>query len=177
MNATFAKMPARAASANLRGTDWAVLHAIALHVDKKGRAFPSMERIATITGINRSNVPRALDRLERRGLLRRRRVRKGAGGWQVNNYELIFDPLPGVIMSDDTASADVITSDNRCHHRRGHGVITNDALTDHLTDQSTDSLPEGRVSVEGTRMQEVLAERLSSAKPNGSVVYGAGLPR
>ena len=113
-----------------------------------------MERIATIAGLNRSNVPRALDRLERCGLLRRRRVRKGAGGWQVNNYELIFEPLSGVIMSDDTASADVITSDNRCHQRRRQGVITDDALTDHLTG----SLPEGRVSVGGNRVREVLAE-------------------
>src|SRR5262249_51569058 len=187
MNATFARMPARAASANLRRTDWAVLHVIALHADKKGRAFPSMETIAAIIGINRSNVPRALNHLERSGLLRRHRVRRGAGGWQVNNYELVYEPFPDVITGDDTARAeDVITLDDRCHHQRRQSVIIHDALTDHLTDQGTDYLPEGRVSVGGGNRRGVIthddkgvdrggvgsllrSERLLSGKPNGVI--------
>jgi len=173
MKATFGKMPVRALRAKLRATDWKVLLAIAVHADKNGRAWPSMETIAAMAGINRSNVPRALNRLERCGLLRRHHVRKGSG-WQANYYELVFEPLPDVITQDDTASADGVSSPVTT------GVITADALTD----QGTDSLPERRVSVvvgnrrgvithddRGADMGGVAArrnEQLPSGKPNGA---------
>lgn len=92
---SFVKIPARAAGAGLSATDWAVLHAIALHADKDGKAFPSMDRIAKIVGIQRNNVPRAIARLEERNLLRRSRSPRPTGGWQVSHYELIFEPLGG----------------------------------------------------------------------------------
>jgi hypothetical protein len=111
--ATFVKIPARAVRAKLSATDWEVLHAIALHADKDGRAFPSMARIAAIIGITRNNVPRSIARLEERGLLRRKRVPRPNGGWQVSHYELIFEPLGDVICADDTRG--VISSDDTCH--------------------------------------------------------------
>jgi RIO-like serine/threonine protein kinase len=113
--ARFAKIPARAARAKLSATDWGVLHAIALHADKEGRAFPSMARIAEIVGIQRNNVPRSIERLEERRLLRRKRMTKPNGGWQVSHYQLVFEPLGDVICADDTPA--VISNDDICHLR------------------------------------------------------------
>ena len=110
MKATFGKVPARAVRAGLSANEWAVLHAIALHADKAGRAFPSMARIAGLVGILRGNVPRAIARLEEHHLLRRKRVPRPNGGWQVSHYELIFEPLGDVICPDDTP--DVIAGDD-----------------------------------------------------------------
>src|SRR4029077_12735098 len=82
INTGFAMMPAKAATAELSATDWAVLHAIALHADKDGRAFPSMGRISAITGIKRHHVARAIGRIEQRRLMRHDRVPRPNGGWQ-----------------------------------------------------------------------------------------------
>ena len=115
-NAHFARVPAQAVRCDLSATDWQVLHAIALHADKDGRAFPSMARIAKITGINRSNVPRAIARLEKGGLLLRNRVPKPDGGWQVNHYQLVYEPIGVVINAHDTPAVmslgDVISVDD-----------------------------------------------------------------
>lgn len=96
-NAYFAKVPARAVRCRVSAIDWQVLHAVALHADTDGRAFPSMARIAVIAGINRSNVPRAIGRLEQSGLMVRNRTRKPSGGWQVNHYQLLYEPIGDVI--------------------------------------------------------------------------------
>lgn len=120
MNARFAKIPARAASAQLSATDWAVLHAIGLHADKEGRAFPSMARIAEIIQKRRNHVPRSLARLEKLGLLRRKRVPRPTGGWQVSHYELLFEPLGDVTSDGDTPDPKegVTSVGDRCHHSR-----------------------------------------------------------
>jgi hypothetical protein len=96
-----------------------VLHAIGLHADKDGRAFPSMARIAEIAGINRGNVPRAVGRLEQRGLMLRQRAPKPNGGWQANHYQLLYEPIEDVINGGDRAvmssahmTADVISIDD-----------------------------------------------------------------
>jgi hypothetical protein len=147
VNAGFARIPAKAATAKLTQTDWAVLHAIGLHADKDGRAFPSMARIAEITGIKRHNVARAIGRIERRGLLRRHRVPRPNGGWQVNHYELVYEPLgdvipsdntPHVLSTDNTPGKGVLSRDNRCSQHREQGVISSETLTNHLTTQGTE---------------------------------------
>jgi RIO-like serine/threonine protein kinase len=89
----FALVPAKAARAELSATDFRVLLAIGLHADKDGRAYPSMARLGEITGIRRGDIPRSLKRLEECGLLRRQRVPRAKGGWQVNQYELVYEPL------------------------------------------------------------------------------------
>ena len=142
VNASFSRVPAKAVRAKLRQTDWAVIHAIGLHADKDGRAFPSMARIAEIVGIQRNNIPRSIGRLEERGLLRRKRLPKPNGGWQVSHYELVFDPLGDVISPDDIPREDVMQGDTHasspvmtgCHLHRRQGVISSDALTDHRRD-------------------------------------------
>jgi DNA-binding transcriptional regulator YhcF (GntR family) len=92
-NAYFAKVPARAVRCRVSAIDWQVLHAVALHADTDGRAFPSMARIAVIAGINRSNVPRAIGRLEQSGLMVRNRTRKPQ--WRVASQ-----PLPASVRTD-----------------------------------------------------------------------------
>ena len=138
VNAGFARIPAKAGTAKLSATDWAVLHVIALHADKDGRAFPGMGRIAGIIGIKRYNVPRSIARLEQRGLLRRQRVPRPKGGWQVNHYELVYEPIGDVVTTDNTSPEGVLNTDNRCSQQEQQGVVCIDALTNHLTTQGTE---------------------------------------
>jgi hypothetical protein len=163
ISAGFSRVPARAARAKLSATDWQVLHVIGLHADHDGRAFPSMLRIAEIAGIDRSNVPRSIARIESHGLLVRNRMPKPTGGWQVNQYQLVYEPIGDVINGDDKAvvssahmTADVISIDDTpdpvsstsmtgCHQRREQGVICADALT---TQGTEDSYQERKMTVE-----------------------------
>ena len=139
----FALMPAKAARAELSAADFKVLLVIGLHADKKGCAFPSMVRIAEIIGTRRGDIPRSLKRLEECGLLRRQRVPRANGGWQVNHYELVYEPLGDV---SNTADRDVRNtadtqhvrkSADRCPQNCGQGVRKSAALTNHLTNQIT----------------------------------------
>jgi hypothetical protein len=107
VNAISARIPAKAALADLSKTDWAVLHAICLHVDREGRAFPSMTRISEIAQIWRNHVPRSVARLEKQGLLRCRRVPRPTGGWQANHYEIIYEPIGDVTTTGDALAPDV----------------------------------------------------------------------
>jgi hypothetical protein len=132
VNAGFSRMPAKAATAKLSATDWAVLHAIGLHADSAGRAFPSMARLAEITGMKRKNIPRTIKRLEERALLRHRRVPRPAGGW-VNHYEMVFEPI-GVLSPEDTDGEHVLngeeTAPGACPQHSRQRVLTGEALTD-----------------------------------------------
>jgi hypothetical protein len=158
VNAGFARIPAKAATAKLSATDWAVLHVIGMHADKDGRAFPSMARIAEITGIKRHNVARAIGRIEKRDLMRHDRVPRPNGGWQVNHYQLLYEPLGDVIPSDNTPQ--VLSTDNTpgrvfsagttgCSQHREQGVISSETLTDHLTTQITEEAYQEETQKEG----------------------------
>jgi hypothetical protein len=160
VNASFARVPARAATARLGKIDWAVLHAICLHADKDGRAFPSMARIAQIAGIKRNHVPRSAARLEKRGLLRRNRMPRPNGGWQVTHYEILFEPLGDVTAQEDTPANHVTTRGDTpaemsppqvtgCHRRGCQGVTSGGALTDYLTNQGTEEAYQEEAQKEG----------------------------
>ena len=149
VNAGFARIPAKAATANLTKTDWGVLHAICLHADKDGRAFPSMARIAEIAEMRRNHVPRSIARLEKRGLLRRRRVPRPTGGWQVTHYEILFEPLGDVTNTGDTGSEMSPTEVTGCHQHREQGVTPSGALTNHLTNQGTEEAYQEETQKEG----------------------------
>jgi hypothetical protein len=155
VNAGFARIPAKAATTKLSATDWAVLHVIGLHADKAGRAFPSMARIAEIIGIRRGDIPRSLNRLEKRGLLSRERVPRPKGGWQVNHYQLLCEPIGDV---SETTEMDVrSTTDTRgvrntadtCPQHNRQGVSCIAALTDHLTTQITEKAYQEETQKEG----------------------------
>jgi helix-turn-helix protein len=123
----FARLPARAAGMDLTATDWSVLHAICLHADRDGKAFPSMARIASLCRIERRHVARSINRLENLRLLRRERVRRG-NGWANNEYKILFDePAAGVFPQLGTG---VPCAGNTC-------VPSDGALTDHSTDHRT----------------------------------------
>jgi len=139
----FALMPAKAARAELSATDFKVLLAIGLHADKDGRAYPSMTRVSEIIGVRRGDIPRSINRLEECGLLRRQRVPRAKGGWQVNRYELVYEPLGDVRNSADmdvrstTDTQGVRKSADTCPQICGQGVRSDAALTNHLTNQGT----------------------------------------
>jgi Helix-turn-helix domain len=94
--AKFSRIPARAVDMDLTATDWGVLHVIALHADKAGHAYPSLARIAEIAGIQSRHVARSTKRLERFGLLRFKRLRRGSG-WANNQYEIPLDAPSKVV--------------------------------------------------------------------------------
>jgi DNA-binding IscR family transcriptional regulator len=92
-NGSFACIPGRVVGMqDLRAYDFRVLVAIAMCADKQGRARPSHSHIASTTGIDRRNVPRAITRLEKAGLMRHRQQKGQAGGWTHSVYEILFDP-------------------------------------------------------------------------------------
>ena len=118
---------------SLSATDWSVLHAICLHADREGKAFPSMARIAALCRIERRHVARSIKRLETLRLLRRERVRRG-DGWAKNEYQILYQE-PERVFPQLGTGAGVPCIGNTC-------VPSVDALTDHLTE---DSYQEGRV--------------------------------
>jgi hypothetical protein len=132
MGDRFARVPALAVGCReLSASDWRVLTCIALHADRSGRAYPSMATIAAMTGIGRGDVPRAIRRLERLGLLSRK---SRAGNSAVNVYTVIFDSgevsaprLTGVSGLADRVSAPALTG---CQQIHTAGVGTDAALTD-----------------------------------------------
>src|SRR5437762_11757330 len=62
----FARISGRAVRCReMSASDWRVFACISLHADASGRAWPSMEAIAEMTGIRAQDVPRAIRRLMR----------------------------------------------------------------------------------------------------------------
>jgi hypothetical protein len=100
----FSRIPARAAGMKLTATDWQVLHAIALHADRRGQAFPSLGRIALIAGILRNHVPRSIKHLEKFSLLKSWRVRQDSK-WANTHYQLIFDEVVAEVDTLPTTNA------------------------------------------------------------------------
>jgi hypothetical protein len=178
INAGFARIPAKAAIAKLSAADWAVLHVIGLHADKDGRAFPSMARVAEIIGIKRKNIPRTVARLVQRGLLRRHRVPRPAGGW-VNQYEMVFEAI-GVLNPDEATGNERVlngedtgrpehvlstedTHTEACPQNEANRVPTGEALTDQGT-VLTKKGKKGRIEVEVVERETVNGGRVLNAE-------------
>ena len=82
-------MPIAAAATTLGARALRVLIAIAAHADRQGRAFPSLARIAEMTGIDRRGIPIEVAALVRAGfLLREPRASKNG----VNRYTIVLMP-------------------------------------------------------------------------------------
>jgi hypothetical protein len=88
MKGGFARVPIWAASAKITPQGWQVLTAICAHVDPAGWAWPSLDRIAAMTGIERKNVPRIITELEDAGLIHRTRGTGGRGN--STRYQVVF---------------------------------------------------------------------------------------
>lgn len=108
----FAIVPLIAAkSSTISAADFRVLIAIAHHADERGEgAYPSMATIAELTGMLRGDIPRAVRRLERAGLIATSRRGKG------NLYTVWFDEkaMPETVSkaadNEDGLSAGSLTS-------------------------------------------------------------------
>ena len=180
----FSRIPARAAGFDLTATDWAVLHVICLHADKSGHAYPSLSRIASIARIRRNHVSRSTKRLENFGLLRSKRLARGAG-WANTTYEIVFDGVaPRAGPPDDGMEAPGVAPQMVPDGTSGGttGGTSDGALTYQLTDQATEHtskeevkgvLPQAaRVTSDGdTLSAAVIAEtatcRFYVVNPNG----------
>ena len=71
---------------------WPVMQALVAHADRAGRCWPSVRRIADLTGVPRSTVSRYLAVLERAGHLSRRRRPGG-----VYTYRIAACWLPAAV--------------------------------------------------------------------------------
>lgn len=87
----------------LRPRLWPVMQTLVAHADRAGRCWPSVRRIADLTGVPRSTVSRYLAALEREGHLSRTRR---PGGVYV--YQIATRWLPAAVShrNRDTVPAD-----------------------------------------------------------------------
>jgi hypothetical protein len=127
----FARVPLRAASAaGIGARALRVLIAIAGHAGRDGHAYPSLARIAEVTGIDRRGIPVEIAALVTAGLLLRE---PRAGKTGANRYTIVF--TAGVTRQD-------MTPDTPRHDRVTRQDVISDtprhALTDR-TDHRTDS--------------------------------------
>jgi len=107
MTDRFARIPSRVAGIrDLGARDLRILIAIAAHADVKGRAFPSLARIAALTGLglDRSKVPPCIRKLVAAGLLRTSHRRDEFGDAASTVYEILFDDA-GVLPLVGTSAA------------------------------------------------------------------------
>src|SRR3954451_23587319 len=120
----FARVPVQAASAQIGAHTFRVLIAITSHADREGHAYPSLARIAEITGIDRPRVPLEIATLVNAGLIRREYRRDQAGDAAPDLYttiayrvEVAPEPgTPGVTHSGDLS--DQYRTDDRAYFRR-----------------------------------------------------------
>jgi hypothetical protein len=112
---TFARIPARAAGANLRGMELRVLIALCLFANREGYAHASLSRIGRIARVDRRGVTRSVDRLRQVGLLELTHVPRG-DAWANNQYRLIYEPL-----GDDSGARTPMDRGARTPAAGGHG--------------------------------------------------------
>jgi hypothetical protein len=127
----FARVPLRAANAARVGARaLRVLIAIAAHATRDGHAYPSLARIAEVTGIDRRGVPVEIAALVTAGLLLRE---PRAGKTGANRYTIVFDAaVTRQGMSPDTPRRVRVTRQDMKSDTSGH------ALTE-STESRTDS--------------------------------------
>jgi hypothetical protein len=87
--ARFARVPIWAFRADITPRALRVLGAICAHVDAAGRAWPSLDRIAALSGVARNKIFAAIDELESAGLLHRDRATDGGRG-NSTHYQVVF---------------------------------------------------------------------------------------
>ena len=166
---------------DLSATDWAVLHVIALHADKAGHAYPSLARIAEIAGIQSRHVGRSTKRLERFGLLRFKRLRRGSG-WANNQYEIPLDApskvVPEMGLPDDAHVLPAVGLPDDAHVLPAvglqvvppQGIPSDGALTERLLPGRYQSgrkkVLEKEESLEGSEEMDEKAAALAAARPD-----------
>jgi hypothetical protein len=128
----FARVPLRAASATGIGARaLRVLIAIAAHAGRDGHAYPSLARIAEVTGIDRRGIPVEIAALVTAGLLLRE---PRAGKTGANRYSIVFTPVvTRQDMTPDTPRRDRVTRQDMESDTPRHALTES---TDHRTDSA-----------------------------------------
>jgi DNA-binding transcriptional MocR family regulator len=104
----WAKLAARAVvDRNLKALDVRVLGAIGVYAGRDGTAWPSQETIASMLGVTRETVCKAIKRLRKHGYLDRYR-QQTSRGWHRNVYRLLFPeyvPIPSRLPLEESDPA------------------------------------------------------------------------
>jgi hypothetical protein len=165
MEQRFAMVPPLAAQSKAGARALRVLIAIAVHA-KDGTAFPGLDRIAMLTGIERCKIPRAIWELESEGLLRRI---PGGGRGKTNKYVIIFDRSETVTASGTVSNQETVAISEPVFAENSgeHGVETVVDLAENSgqvgAKQWSNRQPEHIEQIrEQTREQRVRAKRLPS---------------
>jgi hypothetical protein len=121
-----------------------VLHALNSFVGADGRCFPKQQRLAEMTGFNRSTVNRILQRLEEQGAIAIEWRHREDGSQTSNNYYVDWDVIEilknqGVLIDHTPVANDhtpVTECDTPCD-QSAHQELTNSTtqITTYLTDQ------------------------------------------
>jgi hypothetical protein len=92
----YSRVPAAvAADKRLWASDLRTLAALCKFADRRGRCFPSHNRLADMLGMARRQVQRSLTRLRRFGWISwERRFRRDGRGLTSNLYQIFYKPLP-----------------------------------------------------------------------------------
>jgi DNA-binding transcriptional MocR family regulator len=97
-NSRFARVPIWAFHADITSRALRVLGAICAHADPAGRAWPSLDTIAALSGVARNKIFAAIDELENAGLLHRDRATDGGRG-NSTHYQVVFQgPETGPVL-------------------------------------------------------------------------------
>ena len=114
MKGRFARVPLHAACASILDVRARVLIAICGHIGRGGWAYPSLTTIASLTGVQREHVARAVKELEAAGILHRE---PGGGRGNPTRYH-VFDggletvPPMGPFFSETVPSAGTFNAGN-----------------------------------------------------------------
>ena len=96
----FSRMPLQAPRKGLTNAAHRTLEGLCGHVDRYGRAWPSLSRLAWCTGLDRRKVSGALDELETKGLIIRERRMTRGGACRSTKYQVVYEDWPAA--PDDT---------------------------------------------------------------------------
>ena len=109
----------------LKGPILGVFLCIALHINEKGIAWPSIKLIAKLTGYNKDTVCKCIASLELMGFLSRCQKQKanGTGKFGSNVYQLFpksrrFKAKKPVRFEPCRVSPDTVASDTKNNHRK-----------------------------------------------------------
>lgn len=137
-------------ASNLSGHEKAVAMMLSTYIDDEGRAFPSLETLASATGFSRATVCRAVDVLVARGWVRRLRQ----GRTTSNTYQLqVVSPVEespaetspsasSLSATSPVETSDVAGGDERGLHERpatSLGETRSPQGSTHVTTQGTDT--------------------------------------
>lgn len=119
----------------LKGNSFKVFLFIAMHMDKNGEGWPSQRRIAEKLGINKDTVGKAVDRLEKYGLIETDQDRKPDGTYSNTVYKLRFSPQ---VVEKEVEEDEKTVSEKTGHGENPH-EINDSTVSEKIGDGKTGS--------------------------------------